>query len=369
MKSFLKSLCILLGIIAEQFMAKIGALHNANAYSSTILQNVRAFISDPVNKFELRSQNYGGISAFLKKREYTIPALEDIRQSQNQTAQAMYMKSKSFTVGSARSCTPSGETSGSGIVSLSWDTLSDAAEFPYEVFGNNEVTLMKAMANDFYNMEVSILDSLETAIIAYCEANKTGVNALSGLTNAQNTWIGGGVDTVQVANANINRFYNLARADMKSNNYKGEIMEIHDVQWTAEQAYYQAQGDANSANTAFQFFNFDSHYSNAITPSGYNNHIMYLIPTGGSALLDWTRPLNRESRPMENGERWTTYDSLFFPGLRYHLFEKTGCDDSTASGGSTQDKVTTMELSLDYSLVKAPLSTANETPIFKYAVL
>jgi len=75
----------------------------ANAYANTVLQDVRAFITDPVNDFELRTQMYGAISAFMYRREYTIPQLEQIRVSENQTASALFMKSKSFTVGSARS--------------------------------------------------------------------------------------------------------------------------------------------------------------------------------------------------------------------------------------------------------------------------
>lgn len=371
MKLFKRELLIIwtfIGLVIEQAMAQIGVIMSANAYSSTVLQNVRAFITDPVNKFELRTQSYGGISAFLKRRDYTIPRLEEIRQSENQTAQAMFMKSKAYTVGSARSCTPSGETSGSSKVDLSWSTVSDASEWPFEVFGNNEVSMMKAMANDFYNMEKSLLDQLETNIIAYCEASKTGVNAISAVTST-NTWVGGGVDTVQVASANINRFYNLARADMLTNKYKQEIMEIHDPQWTAEQSYYQAQGMANSANTAFQFEGFDSYTSHAIAPTGYNKHLHYLIPTNGVAMIDWTRPLNRKRERSNDGRIWTIYQSLFFPGLTFMLFEKSTCGDSTSSGGTTQDLVTTMELSLDYSLVKAPLTTANETPIFKYSVI
>ncbi len=360
-------LWIWFGFLIENFMAKNHLLLSANPYSSTNLQSVRAFIKDEANAFELRHQMYGAMDAFMFRRDFTIPNLDQIRKSALQTTSAIYMKNKTFPIGTSLSCNPSGTSSGSGMVDLTWITYTANVEVQHKRFYNNEVARLKATANDFYNAEISILDDVETYLMAYCEANRTGVNALN-TVNSRNTWVGGGVDIVQVANANMNRFYNLARADMKTNKYKGQIMEIHDSQWTAEQAYYQAQGAANSANTEFQFKGFDSYTSDAILPSGYYGHLHYLIPVHGVAILDWTSQLNRDGR-KEGDSEWGTYQSLVYPGLDMQLFKKTACSDTTADGGSKQDLVETHELSLTFAVTKAPLSTANETPIFKYGLL
>jgi len=101
-------------------VAPMGVL-GADVYSSTVLQAARAFIKDENNKkFELRPELSKIIDAFTRDREFTIPALDDIRQAKTQTTTALYLKSKDFTINSSKTCSPSGEQSGSGTVAVSW---------------------------------------------------------------------------------------------------------------------------------------------------------------------------------------------------------------------------------------------------------
>lgn len=341
-----------------------------NAYADTVLQEARAFIKDENNrKFQLRPNLTNIFALFERDREYTIPNLANIRQATTQATKATYLKKKDFTVGTSKSCTISGETSGSGIVTLSWQTASASVISNYKQFAGNDVALMRALANDLYNLEVSLWEDVDSTLLTYLDTNKSGVNnGSSGSFNAT-------TDIMQIKNSEKNRFYNYVTADMRMNNYMPQYLETFNTFWTSEQQYYINQGAGNNVNTAFQFNGFDFFPSNLIDLTAENaaanndySSIHYIVPAGGVAILDWNDPLNREGRVSGN-KSWGTYQSLLRPGITLDLYKVTDCADTSADGGGTQDYVEEWELSFNFALAKQPVPTADETPIYKYGVL
>jgi len=82
----------------------------ANVYADTVLLAARAWIKEQDNKaFELRPVVSNIIEAYLLDREYTIPNLAAIKAATTQTTTAMYFKDKTFTIGTAKSNTLSGQ--------------------------------------------------------------------------------------------------------------------------------------------------------------------------------------------------------------------------------------------------------------------
>jgi hypothetical protein len=338
----------------------------SNVYSATLLQDARAFILDENNKkFQLRPNMTDILSAFTKDREFTIPALDSIRKSTTQATKAMFLKKKDFTIKTDKACSITGETSGSGDVTLSWINRGVEIGNSFKQHAGNEVSMMKAFANDLYNAEVSLWDEIDTYLLAYLETNKSAVNnGRSGLFTD---------DVMFIEQAKKQRFYNMVAADMKMNNYNPRYSDVFDTYWLAEKQYFLNQGTGNSENLSFQqALGFDDHATNLITNFAIGNNdvesIHYLIPTGGVAFLDWNDPLNVKG--AVSGEKaWGTYQSLLRPEFTFDLFKTTECADTSSIGGAKQDLVEKVTMSLNFSVAKQPVPTVDETPIYKYAVL
>jgi hypothetical protein len=340
-------------------------------YADTVLQNARAKMTEMLNeKFEGRPRHTELIEAFMQTSSLTLPNLADIREATTQTTQTMYAKKTAYTVNTGKSCSPSGEQGDSGIVNLTWNNRNVVVSISEARHDGNEYKMAEALAIELMNAEKDLFKgatgSVDAVILAYLEANRTQVCASGTLGTFD------GVNfSLDYANANVADFYNYLYSDMQLNNYSGEFYDIFNTTWGAYAREQANQGEANATNTKFQYqmpFDFMGFSSNSITNAAGDLTTHYVIPAGGVAMLDWNDPKNR--RGLESGDAyWDTYQSKFMPGVTLDLFKKVACSDTSASGGSVQDLVHTYELSINFALTHAPLSTANETPIFKSAVL
>jgi len=344
----------------------------ANTYANTVLQNARAWITPELEqKFERRKELSEATELFLYDRRFTIPNLAEIREATTQTTQAMYKIRKTFTKNTAKSCTRTGETGGSSYVNLTWSQLGFAVRHETKKYHGNELKGAQGLAYDFLEGEADFwwgTSGFESILIAYLEANRTQV-AQDLADGTHFDWLGNPQFFYQVPNADSSRFYNYMITDMLINNYSGLLLELHNTGWSAEIAYDGAQGPANNVNTQFQFAaNVKRFRTNLLTTPSYYMTEQFIIPTGGVTFLDWNDPLNRKG--SDRGTMlWTTYESRFFPGIKFDLFVRYTCADTSANGGTTQDEVIDFEFTLNYSIVKQPSTVANETPIFKYMQL
>jgi hypothetical protein len=343
----------------------------ANTYSSTVLLAARAWQQDNMlEKFEQRADMSKVYKVFEDGQRF-IPALDEIKNSESQTNTTLYLKNTDFTVNSAKSCSPSGEQGGSGSVDLSWTTKSVAFKLNTKQYQNNELALQKDLANKLYLAEKSLFQGtsgLEAALVSYLDTNRTYVNAISTGNVSENTWSAGPLYTVDVAYADRDDFWNYALHDMELNNYTGKFWDVANTYAGSDRMFYSNQGAGNSTNTEYQFnmpSDFELVKTNKIQPSGYVKDIHYIIPEGGVAILTWNNPLNREGR-VSSDKVWMTMQSRMHPNVTFDVFIKESCADTSDDGGQAQDLVITYEISLYYALTKQPLTTTNETPIFKY---
>jgi hypothetical protein len=343
-------------------------------YGSTTLQAARAKQTELyAREFEGRPENSFLMDLFMNNRSITIPALQDIREATTQTTSTLYLTKTDYTNTSAKSCSPTGQQGDSGSVDLSWVTNGVEVITSKKRHFGNEYKMQEALAWELLMAEQALWKdgsaSMEVALLAYLEANRTQVNALSSVTG-HNTWDGTNFN-VDVALTDKSQYYNYLLDEMQLNNYTGNFLEAYNTTWGAGIRDQANQGEANATNTAYQYnvpFNFKGYNSNLITPGTGDGSTHYVIPEGGVAILDWNDPLNREGREI-GGKTWGLYESRFFPGVMLDMFIVEACADTSASGGATQDATLVYELSYNYALTKQPLSTANETPIYKYNIL
>jgi hypothetical protein len=349
----------------------------ANFALSALLE-ARVLMQDRVQReFNQRQQLSQIFKAFMAGQPYVTgmngESLEALKQATTQATSIKYLTRLTSTITTAKTCTPNGDFGDSGKVDLTWAPLVATQKFRFKTMAGNEYAFEMEMANRMFQMERDIFfgaSGLESVMLAYLEAQRTQVNALSA-GGFVNTWNGTPAFKVDVALATKPRFYNQLMVDMAANNYNTMYFDIHNTGWLAEIANYRNQGGANATNTQYQFENQEffpgmiSCPTNLIVPSGYAEHRHYIVPEGGVAALFWNDPLNRANKQSAD-KIWTTQESMLMPGVVFDVFIKESCADTTNQGGSTQDLVVDMEFAINYSLTKQPLDTANETPIFKY---
>lgn len=352
----------------------------ANTYASTVLQNARIkLMEDSEMMFGRRPKLTQIRTAFLEGQGYIRgvngESLDELRQATTQTTQILYKNPKDFTIGTSKSCSPSGETGSSSALSVTWSTINATIKHQRKKYFGNEIKAAEGLAYDIAEAEKSLwlgASGVDAKMYAYLDANRTQINAISSVGGSKNSWVtAGSAYYVQVANADINRFYNYLMGDMAINNYVGEMYDIHNVGWMSEVAHYAEQGTANSTNTAYQFDGIKRLPSNLITPAGYFESTHYVVSKGGVACMFWNDQLNRTGHGGEGNDRYyTVMESNIVPGVYYDVFITESCADTSDDGGSTQDLVLNIEMSLNYSLVKQPVYNASgtETPIFKYNV-
>ena len=334
----------------------------ADVYSATVLQAARAWLKENNNKkFELRPVNTNIMAAFLRDREFTMPALSQIKEATTQTTTAMYYTKKDFTINTSKSNTPSGEKSGTSSVNLTWAQAGFAIDLPSKQYDGNEVARVKGFAMSLYNAEKTFWSSFDSTLLAYLVSNKTSVTSASGGGTASS-------GDFEVLNAEKDEFYNVLDAHMAQNDYAGEFMDIHDTYWKKYARHYAAQGAGNSENLSYQFFGFTTYSSNKIINASGDLSTHYVVPAGGIAILDWNEPANRRGDKLNDGSYLATYQSMFYPEITFDLFVKSAWGDTSSDGGTVQDKTETFEFTLNYSLNTQPFSESGRTAIHKYTI-
>jgi hypothetical protein len=332
-------------------------------YQPSILLDAIGLVTEGFNKHELRPGYFGATQAFLKYRDYSIPDLSDIRKSPQRTTTVKYLTRTSQSPVTARSCTISSALGDSGTSNISWVTKGFTLYESAKLFDNNFYSAQQAFANDLYNGMLDAHEDLETAAVAFLEANKTGVNAGSAFMG---TWDGTN-DIFDVAVADKTRYYNYVKTIMRENKYRGELNVIQNVAADAVMWEQMAQGMANSANQQYQYRDLNFIESNYVTTASDYLINSYVIPAQAVSLLDWIPPLNVAGK-KEGAYEWTTMGDIFGLPITWSVFKTTECASTVSVGGDTQDLVTKYEVTCDFGFVKAPITVADETVIFKFGL-
>lgn len=344
------------------------------SFLATALLEARAAITDANNKkFELKSNRTNILDGFLKYADQAFPNLAELRSSTTRATKAMYQTATSLSVGSSKSCTPSGTAGSSAIVPLTWYQKVVSIQVAEKVHFGNDISKQAALQNMLYQMEIALFkgsSGLDAALVAFLEANKSSVNAISD-GSGQSTW-DNATKTAQIAAADKEDFYNYVAAEMELNGYSPLFQEFCNTMWASAQVKkIAAQGAGNDVNTAYQFDgSFETNKSNLLTVDAYYQSKNYIVPTGGVALVTWNDPLNKEKNgtPQDNATGvYGIYESVLYPGIYFDTFAKKSCADTTELGGDKQDQVWDIEFTLNYSPNVMPTSVGK--PIFKYAIL
>lgn len=332
-------------------------------YQPSILLDAIGIVTDRFNKHELRPGYFGATDAFLKYRDFSVPDLASIRKSPLRTTTVKYLTRSTQSPVTARSCTVTAALGDSGTADVTWATKGFTIMTSEKQFDNNYYSQSQAFANDLYNGMLDAHEDIETAAVAYLEANKSGVNLGSAFMGTFDA----GDDIFNVAVANKTRYYNYLKTIMRENKYRGELNVIQNVAADAVMWEQMAQGISNAANEQYQYRDLNFIESNYVTVASDYLINSYVIPANAVALLDWIPLLNVRGK-KEGAYEWTTMGDIFGLPITWSVFKTTECASTVSTGGDTQDLVTKYEVTCDFGFVKAPITVASETVIYKFGL-
>jgi hypothetical protein len=251
-------------------------------------------------------------------------------------------------------------------VTLSFTIVSGTYGISLKMGGRNVFDITQMLAADLQSAQIAINDTIEAAIATYLSTYKNQTNAASTYFADFGEWDGTNY-VWKIPETKREYMFDIISQIMEVNDYAGGLTLIADPVAAAEAGRLSKQGSANATNLGWQFDNMQIVKSRRVADTSFLGTI-YAIPTGTVGMVSRV--------PKENMQgvntRLYTFSSMNDPLgtgmiMATHEYEEGATTYST--GGETQDVVTQLENSVDYSIVKAPLSSsANHSPIFKFVL-
>jgi hypothetical protein len=339
-------------------------------YALSVLKAGQAVVTSKNQAPEQRRKMPTVMELALKNQEYSIPNAKDLRVSELRPVEIYYQTNVAAGAGTAKAHNHTGAFGDSGKVEITYVTHVETLKLPRKIAQNNILTYQQ-MFNNLYEMKWKNLRTRhDNSALAFLIAQRMQLAAAT--VNAQIASANPGTYSeanyaLEIDATKASRFMQKAKSYMAARYFTGEYDVIADLQMADEFEYAMQQGQANNANTSFQFAGANISRTQDQISSAYANGSVLIMPQASLAGLFWNDPLNRagvNSGENEVGMLGTVADP-FGSGAVADISMYTERADTSANttGGSTQDIVDEWELALTVGYVLPPLNTAGESVV------
>jgi len=333
-------------------------------YIATQLLEARLRFNDMFKRPEMRQKPNAVLGALLKNTEPLVPNINAIKNSDSRTKKTMILDRAATTAGTARAHNHTGAVGDSSITTLTWVTRSRAFKMSLKMGDRNEETKGEMFANRLLSAIMDLHADIETYSVAWLNTNKSQV--VKSLTPKNVAWDAAAF-YASVSQADLAWFAQYAKSFMKQQYYTWDLDCIADSRVYAINQQSANQGSGNDTNLGFQYagIEFIESIDDLTVPAG-SDGVGFLIPKGTLGIVPWI-PLQNRQNISEGIYEYSNIPDPTGSGLVFAVHKYTAGVDNSGTFGETQDVNEFYEVSIDFSLVKSQLSTANETPIFKVA--
>jgi hypothetical protein len=337
-------------------------------FDSSVWVKAQSKLTGAFQATEMRSRNASVHQLFMRNTNIMMPNYEVLRTHDTRVLDTHFINRTPRALGSTISHTHNGTQGDSSVLTPTWFRKEDKIVSTVKEADRSIYDLTDLQISKFNNSMINFSEGLEADASSYLFTNRTGVNNADGVEGsfANNT-------TFEITDTTAGeRAIQITKMAMDINKYTDLNYTIvcDSIAWNRFR-FDNAQGAGNDTNTAFQFdgleFILDVNLTAPAQALGYTKGYWIAVPTGTIAGLDWIPPLYR--RGMDNKEN--SYGSVFNPliGMQLggHTYEERV--DGTSLGGNVQDLKIETQFHTDLAYVHAPLSVANETTIFGFALV
>jgi|GEM_PF-1423209 len=322
---------------------------------------------------EFRKSPSPTLETLLRNTDFLVPASEKervlgLKQSDQDTVAIKILNKQSISVTNARAYDHSGSKNDGTTTDATFTTYT--ANFGYSIKESDRIiwSLAELQAKQILSAIIALHEDIESGLVTWSNTNKSQV--VESLTPRSGTWDASN-SKFNVAFADYNRWMQRVKGFMREQKYRGTYEMLADEVLYQEGEYLTQQGQGNSTNLQWQASNINGMVSQDITVADGSLGSGFIFPTGTVGILPWIPKLNRQGfgDAGMNGGFYTTLEDPFGTGLQFAIHERYAGADNDQTSGETQDVNVFVEISVDLAPVKALMSTANASPIFKFDVL
>ncbi len=298
-----------------------------------------------------------------------FPNYDVLRTREDRTVETNYLARAKRALGTGgRTHNHTKTKADTAIMTPSWSTFDDGFNMSLKQADNSLYNLDEQMFHEMSNIIANFMEGYETQATNYLFNNRSGVN----IATAEGTFDATD-DVFEIAEAKETRAIQITKIAMDANKYPTGLTVFCDSISYAKFEFQAAQGASNQTNLSFQFNGVTFIHSVELGAlaaglvSAYSKGFWLVVPNGMVGTLPWIPKQNRQG--VETKEN--IYSNIINPvdGEVYAVHSYETRADDTANNGYTQDVVTQYQISQDLAFVKAPLTTASETPILAFAIV
>lgn len=340
-------------------------------YTPSNLVKAQARLQSMYQSNELRFRTPAVFLEFLRNNAIMVPDYEPLRTREDRTVETYYKTRTSRALGTGgRTHNHTGVKGDTAIFTPSWTTYDDDFSISLKQGDNNIYSYDEMFNNEIENAAINFAEGMETAAVDHIFNNRSGVN----IDNSGEGTFNAVQDAYEITESvNGDRAIQITKSVMKHNKYGGNMIIFADTKAFNKFEKDANQGGANSENLAFQFSGV--RFVHAVELGAlaaalgvpYTEGFWIAVPEGSISALPWIPKQNR----MGVVTTEQTYASLVNPidGQTYALHIYSERSDQSGSNGSAQDELTQVEISCDFALNDAPLTTVDETVLQAFALV
>ena len=345
-------------------------------YAVSVLVNGQSLVKKRNNEAEQRRQMPTLMNLALKNQEYGDPNVQDLRTSPLRPVDVMYFKDVAAGTATGKTFNHTGTYGDSGKVNVTYITTVETLGLPIKMGANNFLRHSQIFANLYEQKWKNLRTRQDVAALAALVAGKNQLSAAvmdarlasSGLLWNETT------DAIEIAATDKPLFIAKMKSAMASLllNYNADEYDvICDLQTATTFENYMNQGTGNFSNTSWQFAGCNFARTQMQIDSDYAAGAALWMPKNSMYGLNWNEQANKlgldaDMRGASIGDLGTVADPFGSGAVADVSFYTQRADTSAdATGGSTQDFVLQMELTLTIGYVFPPLSLANDSVIIQ----
>lgn len=329
----------------------------ANLTASVLATGQAIFDSEFTGKGEWRKPEWEIISR-IRKGGLAAPSLTALQTGENRTV-AAYLPIRTAE-GSSTGITVShtGSAGDSQAKTITYaGFLREEFSISLKRHADNVIDYGTEFAHRLRDKAMNLMTRSKAALIDSMYADRTQYNS------------GGAYGTVQGASdyyysvpaAYSDYFFDEIKAMMNKNEYYTSLTVVADTKAQVRARRLGWQGEGNAENLEPQFAGMGIVPTNEDIITGSHDGSVLVFPLDGVAYIPWIPRVNRSQtlEQMNPGRSGADFGHLMLPEIDVpigiHAYEAKA--DTSATGGSAQDRVLYVQMFVDWAYVSSPLST------------
>lgn len=332
----------------------------------------QAEITPAFTDAEMRERQNPILRVGLGNQNFLMKDVEEMKKSTKRAVKGYQFKRKAATNGTTRSHNFTGTQGDTQEVTLNWSTYSEKFSIYMKSGEDNVKSNAQMLVDQMRQMQRIIRERLGAALVTALHTNRTQV--VNG-TVRNATWNEPN-DAFEITNQD--QMFAFMRSVMNQHKYYGNCDVIVDSILDPIARKIAAQGSANGTNLQYQLqgLNVMPHdiLGTDVAVAAYpNGGLALALPQNSYAFIPFLEEVYRKSGLQGrfqdyNGAYSSIPDDTGLP-VEYSLRGYTERADGSANGGTTDDMITHFQISADVAAQVAAMSTANETPVFEFALV